>query len=267
MAPGGSLTMAAGALDPQAMLARFGAWAVLAVVFAETGIPALGVFLPGDTLLLPAGLACSASTPHPARLPLFLVLACAGAGSLAGAQTGFWLGRRGRDSLRLGRTGTRSRARLARAEALFARYGPRRALILGRFVPVVRTLVHPAAGLLGMPAATFTLWQTVAGLAWSQSLVLAGYALGETGRRGSAYLTPAIAAVVAIGLLPVVTQWLRGRRADRRAARADRADRADRAQRADGRPAVPDLTPPPAVDPAPDPDSPPPPGPGQATRL
>lgn len=106
---------------------------------------------------------------------------------------------------------------MARAEALFARYGPRRALVLGRFVPVVRTLVHPAAGLLGMPAATFTVWQAAAGLAWSQSLVLAGYALGESGRRGSASLAPAIAAVVAIGLLPAVAQWLRGRLAGRRA--------------------------------------------------
>ncbi|MEU2585907.1 hypothetical protein ABZ612_23700 [Streptomyces avermitilis] len=87
MAPG--LTTIATALDPQAMLTRFGAWAVLVVVFAETALPAVGVFLPGDALLLPAGLARSLSTLGAARLPLPLVLACAGVGSLAGAQTGF----------------------------------------------------------------------------------------------------------------------------------------------------------------------------------
>ncbi|MGW1258800.1 DedA family protein [Streptomyces sp. NPDC002513] len=221
MAPG-PMTVA-GALDPQAMLARFGAWAVLIVVFAESGLPALGVFLPGDTLLLPAGLACSLSTLGAARLSLPLVLACAGVGSLAGAQTGFWLGRRGGRSMRLRRPEGRGQAHMKRVEALFTRYGPRRAVVLGRFVPVVRTLVHPAAGLLGMPTASFTLWQAVAGLAWSQSLVLAGYALGESGRRGTAYLAPAIAAVVAVGLLPPAIQWLRARRADRRPGGADQA--------------------------------------------
>ncbi|MEV6029167.1 DedA family protein [Streptomyces sp. NPDC052036] len=205
------------------MLARFGAWAVLAVVFAEAGLPALGVFLPGDTLLLPAGLACSLSVPGASRLSLPLVLACAGAGSLAGAQTGFWLGRRGGRSMRLRQPEGRGRDRMQRAEALFARYGPRRAVVLGRFVPVIRTLVHPAAGLLGMPTASFTLWQAAAGLAWSQSLVLSGYALGETGRHGTAYLAPAVAAVVVAGVLPTAVQWVRSRRADRRLVELDPA--------------------------------------------
>ncbi|MEV6118400.1 DedA family protein [Streptomyces sp. NPDC052109] len=210
MAPGPMAV--AGVLDPHTMLAKFGAWAVLIVAFAETGLPALGVFLPGDTLLLPAGLACSLPTLGTARMSLPLVLACAGLGSLAGAQAGFWLGRRGGRSMRQRRPEGRALARMQRAEALFTRYGARRAVVLGRFVPVVRTLVHPAAGLLGMPTADFTLWQVLAGLLWSQSLVLAGYALGECGRRGSAYLAPAIAAVVAVGLLPPAIQWLRTRR-------------------------------------------------------
>ncbi|MFF4312813.1 DedA family protein [Streptomyces sp. 900105755] len=208
-----ALMTAAAALDPQAMLTRFGAWAVLVVVFAETALPVVGVFLPGDTLLLPAGLACSLTALGAARLSLPLVLTCAGAGALAGAQTGFWLGRRGGRAVRLR---GRGEVRTGRAEALFVRYGPRRAVLLGRFVPVVRTLVHPAAGLLGMPAVSFTLWQSLAGIVWSQSLVLAGYALGESGRRGTAYLTPAIGAVVAAGLLPPAIAWLRTRRARRR---------------------------------------------------
>ncbi|MGW4562409.1 DedA family protein [Streptomyces sp. NPDC004561] len=206
----------AGALDPHTMLARFGAWAVLAVVFAETGLPALGVFLPGDALLLPAGLACSLTASGGSHLSLTSVLVSAGLGSVAGAQTGFWLGRRGGRAMRLRGPEGRARTHMRRAEALFARYGPRRAVVLGRFVPVVRTLVHPAAGLLDMPAASFTLWQAVAGFAWSQSMVLTGYALGESGRRGTAYLVPGIAAVVAVGLLPPAVEWIRGRRAGRR---------------------------------------------------
>ncbi|MDF3291584.1 DedA family protein [Streptomyces silvisoli] len=216
MAP--DVVVTTGALDPPGMLSRFGAWAVLVLVFAETGLPAIGVFLPGDTLLLPAGLACSPGAFGVARLSLPLVLLCAGLGSLAGAQTGFWLGQRGARSARRRWSEGRGRARMERAEALFARYGPRRAVTLGRFVPVVRTLVHPAAGLLGMSTTSFTLWQALAGLAWSQSLVLAGYALGESGRRGSTFLLPATAVVVAVGLLPPGVQWWRARRARKGAA-------------------------------------------------
>ncbi|WP_329371027.1 DedA family protein [Streptomyces sp. NBC_01483] len=236
------LTTIAAALEPQAMLTRFGAWAVLVVVFAETALPAVGVFLPGDTLLLPAGLACSLSALGAARLSLPLVLACAGVGALAGAQTGFWLGRRGGRVMQLRRPGGRGEARARRAEVLFTRYGPRRAVLLGRFVPVVRTLVHPAAGLLGMPTASFTLWQSLAGIVWSQSLVLVGYALGESGRRGVVYLTPAIGAAVAAGLLPPVIEWLRTRRAPSVPAGEDRDA------------------------PAADTQAPPAPGPGRARR-
>ncbi|MBM9508250.1 DedA family protein [Actinacidiphila acididurans] len=204
--------LAAGWLDGGSLLSRFGAWAVLVVVFAETGVPVLGALLPGDTLLLPAGLLCAPHALGGVRLSLSVVLLCAAAGSVAGAQTGFLLGRRGARST----AGRRPWAGLERAEAWFERYGPRRAVVLGRFVPVVRTLIHPVAGLLGMPTRSFTLWQAAAGVLWSQSLVLAGYALGATGRSGSTYLVPAVAVAVAAGLAPPAWQWLRTRRATRR---------------------------------------------------
>jgi membrane-associated protein len=208
--------LAAGWLDTGSMLSRFGAWAVLVVIFAETGLPVVGIFLPADALLLPAGLLCSPHAPSGVHLSLPLILLCAGLGSVAGAQAGFWLGRRGgRIALTRGSAG-RGRNRIERAEMLFTRYGQRRALLLGRFVPVVRTLVHPAAGLLGMPTASFTLWQAAAGLAWSQSLVLAGYLLGSSGANGSSYTVAAIAAAVALGLVPPAWHYWRARRAARR---------------------------------------------------
>lgn len=215
-------------LDPGTLLSRFGAWAVLGVVFAETGLPIVGALLPGDTLLVPAGLLCSPGAIGGVRLSLPVILLCAGAGSIAGAQTGFLLGRRGGRSA-AARPGGRPRARLERAEALFERYGPRRAVVLGRFVPVVRTLIHPAAGLLGMPVLSFTLWQAAAGIFWSQSLVMTGYVLGSTGARGSWYLVAAVTLAVAAGLAPPAWQWVRARRADR----ADQADRSSRPPRED----------------------------------
>jgi membrane-associated protein len=188
------------------------------------GWPALGVFLSGDTLFFPAGLACSHSVPGAGRLSVPLMLVCAGVGFLAGAQTWFLLGRRraGRP-MRLRRPDGRGRDCRRRADALFVRYGPRRAIALGRFVSGIRILVDPAAGLLSMPSASFTLWQAVAGLAWSEPLALAGYALGESGRHGTAYLVTAVAAVVVVGVLLTVVQWVRARRIDR--ARSSRIPR------------------------------------------
>jgi membrane-associated protein len=212
--------LAAGWLDPGSLLSHFGAWAVLLMIFAETGLPIIGIFLPADALLLPAGLLCSPHAPDGARLSLPLILLCAGVGSLAGAQAGFWLGRRGgRIALAHGRS-HRRQARIDRAEALFTRYGQRRAVVLGRFVPVVRTLVHPAAGLLGMPAASFTLWQAAAGITWSQSLVLAGYALGSGSAHGVPYTITALAVAVALGLTPPAWHSWRAHRAARRIRKA-----------------------------------------------
>ena len=69
---------------------------------------------------------------------------------------------------------------MRRAEELFARYGPAKAIVLARFIPVVRTVLNPVAGALHTPVRTFTLWQVVGGLVWTVGLVLAGYALGAS---------------------------------------------------------------------------------------
>jgi len=212
--------LAASWLDSGSLLSRYGAWAVLAVIFAETGIPIVGFFLPADTLLVPAGLLCAPSNGG-THLQLPLLLVCAAVGSVAGAQVGFWLGRRGGRIVSTRGFNQRGQARIHRAEQLFTRYGHVRAVVIGRFIPVIRTLVHPAAGLLGMPTASFTLWQTAAGIVWSQSLVLLGYALGYSGGRGLPYTTAAVVVAVSLGFLPPAWHSLRERKAARRARRQE----------------------------------------------
>ncbi len=83
--------------------------------------------------------------------------------------------------------------------------------MIGRFVPMLRTVLHPVAGALGVPARTFTLWQIVGGLLWSQSLVLAGYLLGSSVAHADTYLLPLVAAILALSLLPVLTEARRTR--------------------------------------------------------
>ncbi|MFI0168091.1 DedA family protein [Streptomyces sp. NPDC017095] len=199
-------------MDSASVLAAFGALGVLAVVFAESGLLVVGFFLPGDTLLFPAGVLCAGSAQQPPRLALWQVLVCAAVGAVAGGQTGYLIGRHGGRALLARTSGSRVRDAVARAERLLARYGHGKALVIGRFVPLLRTVLHPVAGALGVPARTFTLWQAVGGVLWTQTLVLAGYTLGASVPRIDEYLLPLVTLVVVLSLLPLVPEARRARR-------------------------------------------------------
>ncbi|MFJ6015503.1 DedA family protein [Streptomyces sp. NPDC092952] len=213
-----SVPLAVNPLDAGSLLAAFGALGIAVVLFAETGL-LVGFFLPGDSLLFTAGLLCVPGAHGPVHLSLPQVLAAAVAGALLGAQTGYWIGGRGGRALL-----TRSRSRrlhegAARAEELLGRYGHARAIVLARFVPVVRTVLNPLAGALNVPAGVFTLWQAAGGVVWTVGLVLAGYALGSSVPNVDRYLLPIVALVVVVSLIPLAVELLRSR--SRRAAGAE----------------------------------------------
>jgi membrane-associated protein len=192
-------------------LASLGAFGVLLVTFAETGL-LIGFFLPGDSLLFTAGLFCTTSATAAVHLSLPVVLLAAAVGALAGAQVGFMLGRRGGRAI-LARVRNRHlHAGLERAEELFGRYGYAKAIVLARFIPVVRTVLNPLAGMLAVPTRTFVLWQAVGGLVWSVGVTLAGYGLGSSIPGIDQYLLPVIAMIVIVSLLPVGLELLRARR-------------------------------------------------------
>jgi membrane-associated protein len=192
------------------LLASFGTLGVLVALFAETGL-LIGFFLPGDSLLFTAGLLCATGTGA-LRLSLPWVLLAAAAGALLGAQVGYLIGRRAGKALQSRAGRPRLAAGLRRAEELFTRYGPAKAIVLARFIPVVRTMLNPLAGALRTPVRTFTLWQVVGGLLWTIGLVLAGYALGAFVPGVDAYLLPVIAVVVVVSLIPLARELLRERR-------------------------------------------------------
>jgi membrane-associated protein len=202
---------AAVALGPMLSAAPvLGALGVLLVVFAESGLLVVGFFLPGDTLLLPAGMLCAAGAPGD-RPVLWQVLACAAGGAIAGAQAGFWLGRRGGRALLERPRLYRLRAGFERAEAMLARHGVARTIVVARFVPVVRTVASPLAGAAGVPARTFLLWQAVGSLAWSQSMVLAGYLLGAQAPGLEHDLVPLTLLVLVASPLPAALGAVRPR--------------------------------------------------------
>ncbi|MFJ3773084.1 DedA family protein [Streptomyces sp. NPDC090075] len=215
--------LAVNVLDAHSLLAAFGVLGVGVVMFVETGL-LVGFFLPGDSLLFTAGLLCTGTAEGTVHLSLGPLLLAAAAGALAGAQCGYLLGRKaGATVLARGRS-QRLREGAQRAEELLERYGYAKAIVLARFVPVVRTVLNPLAGALEVPVRTFTLWQAVGGLVWSVGLTLAGYGLGSTIPNVDRYLLPLVALIVVVSLLPLLAEVYRGRRTAR-TARPEGGDR------------------------------------------
>jgi membrane-associated protein len=197
-------------LDPSSLLSALGALGVFLVLFAETGL-LIGFFLPGDSLLFTAGLLCTTGASATVHLSLPAVLVAAATGALTGAQVGYWIGRRVGPRLldRPDRPGLQQA--VARARAALARYGTGKALVLARFIPLVRTVINPLAGTVGVPTRTFTMWQVLGGLGWSLGVTLAGYALGSRIPNIDHYLLPIIAVIIAVSLIPVALELLRSR--------------------------------------------------------
>ncbi|WP_328690095.1 DedA family protein [Streptomyces phaeochromogenes] len=204
--------LAVNVLSAQSLLAAFGVLGVGVVMFAETGL-LIGFFLPGDSLLFTAGLLCTGSGQHGVKLSLAPLLVAAAVGALAGAQCGYLLGRKAGGALLAHSRSVRLREGAQRAEELLERYGQAKAIVLARFVPVVRTVLNPMAGALGVPARTFTVWQVVGGLVWSLGLTLGGYALGSSIPNVDRYLLPMVAVIVVVSLIPVAAELYRSRRA------------------------------------------------------
>jgi membrane-associated protein len=210
---GAHLVTALNPLSSTSVLASLGAFGVFLALFAETGL-LIGFFLPGDSLLFTAGLLCTEGS-HPVHLSLPVVILAAIAGALLGAQTGYYIGRGGRPLL--GRTSNRFvRRGTERSGELLAKYGYRKAIVLARFIPVVRTVLNPMAGALDVPVRTFTIWQVVGGVIWSAGVTLAGYALGSTIPSIDTYLLPIIAVIVIVSLIPVGLELFRARSASSR---------------------------------------------------
>ena len=199
-----------GALDPRSLLSGLGALGVFLILFAETGL-LIGFFLPGDSLLFTAGLLCTTSATAAVHLSLPIVLVAASAGALLGAQVGYVIGRRAGPRLLDRPDRPRLQEAVNRARVALDRYGAGKAIVLARFIPLVRTVLNPMAGTVGVPVKVFTLWQVVGGLIWSVGLTLAGYALGSRIPNVDKYLLPIVGVIIVVSLVPVALEIRRSR--------------------------------------------------------
>lgn len=201
-------------LSANGYLSSLGAFGVFLVLFAETGL-LVGFFLPGDSLLFTAGLLCTTSAGGSSvHLSLAAVIPAAIAGALLGAQAGYVLGKRGGRPLLARSDNKHLRRGTERAEEILERYGQGKAIVLARFIPVVRTVLNPLAGVLEVPTRTFVLWQSIGGVVWVVGVTLAGYALGSSIPNIDKYLLPIIAVIVVISLIPLALELRRSRRSE-----------------------------------------------------
>jgi membrane-associated protein len=170
-----------GPLAPQHLLDVFGVVGVMLILFAETGL-LIGIVLPGDSLLFLAGYATVSdnSLPGNLHLPLGWLIVAAAVGALAGAQVGYELGRRaGPAVFRRPESLFFKPSHVERTRDVLDRFGAGRAVVLARFVPIVRTLLNPMAGAAGVPARPFALWNVAGGLLWTVGLILLGHGVGN----------------------------------------------------------------------------------------
>jgi membrane-associated protein len=192
-----------------AFLAEHGAWVyalLFAVVFCETGL-VVTPFLPGDSLLFVAG-AVAATGGIDARAVAATLVAAA----LCGDNVNYWIGRwLGPRVFRASDARWFNPRHLARTEAFYERHGGK-AVVIARFVPIVRTYVPFVAGVGRMGYPRFLGFSIGGALLWVTSLITAGYYFGNLPLVKN-NLTLAILGVIALSLLPIAFEWLRHRRA------------------------------------------------------
>jgi membrane-associated protein len=203
-------------LDAKHLIDVFGLLGIFAIVFAESGL-LVGFFLPGDALLFTAGFFASApsSIDDSLHLPLLPLLLGIWVAAIVGDQVGYAFGKRVGPAL-FRRPDSRffKQEHVQRAEAFFEEHGPR-AIVLARFVPIVRTFTPITAGVSNMEYRTFVRWNVVGGTLWAFGVTLLGYWLGQVHVIAD-HIELAIVAVVAVSLLPVAFEVLKHRRERRR---------------------------------------------------
>ena len=204
-----------GIFDPQQIISTLGLLGVLGALFAETGL-LIGLVLPGDSLLFVAGIAASGSALSAVgvqlSLPLLLVLSPIAA--FLGTQTGFLFGRWfGRDFFNRPDGKIFSAAKVQHAEEWLHKYGPFKAMMLGRFIPIIRTLISPLYGIFNLEIRKFTLLNFISAVIWTDSVLLLGYILGEK-VKGSVdkYLLPIIGLVIVISFIPIAIEIIKARK-------------------------------------------------------
>jgi membrane-associated protein len=197
-------------LKPDTILQWLGPWALVGlavIIFAECGL-LLGFFLPGDSLLFTAGLFVASGA---ISTPLWAVCALLVAAAVVGNACGYWIGRTaGPAVFDKPRSKVFKPQHVAKTQEFFDRYG-NRAIVLGRFVPIVRTFITVMAGVGRMDARRYLTYSLIGGVAWAAGVTLLGYWLGQFAWVKN-NIELMLIVIVLVSILPMIFEVLRARR-------------------------------------------------------
>ena len=186
--------------------------ALILIVFAETGLM-IGFFLPGDSLLVTAGIFAAKGDLNIWTLNITLILA-----AIVGDALGYWIGyRTGKALYSRPNSFFFRRDHLIKTHEFYEKYGGQ-TIIIARFMPIVRTFAPVVAGAAEMTYRQFALYNVIGGVLWVTSMTLTGYFLGKAVPNVEKHLHVLVAGVIFVSLLPAIIAWLRARMAAKKAA-------------------------------------------------
>ncbi|MFA6279040.1 MAG: VTT domain-containing protein [Candidatus Paceibacterota bacterium] len=192
-------------LDPIALVKAGGYVGIALIVFAESGV-LLGIFFPGDSLLFTAGLLSAGG--FLSVIPLMILVSAA---AILGDSVGYWFGTKVGNAL-FTRPDSRffKQAYVTRTQAFYAKYGGR-AIILARFVPIVRTIAPILAGVGSMTYSRFLSYNILGGCLWGAGMILLGYSLGSIIPNSEKYVFPLALVIIVLSFIPILIEYARNR--------------------------------------------------------
>jgi membrane-associated protein len=196
--------------DANSVVSTLGLVGVLAIIFMETGL-LIGLVFPGGEVVFLAGMAASgvgANVLGEAKLSAPLLFILAPIAAIVGGEVGYWFGKTyGRKFFERPDSRFFNQKMVRTVEKWLGKYGPRKALVIGRFIPFVRTLINPICGVVQLDRKTFSTWNAIGAIIWTQVAIGIGYLLGDAlSTRANTYLYGVVAVILLITGLPMVLE-------------------------------------------------------------
>ena len=199
-------------IDADSVISTLGLIGVLGIIFMETGL-LIGLVFPGGEVVFLAGIAASnsgAAALGDAKLSTPLLFTLAPVAAIIGGEVGYWFGRTyGRKFFDRPDSRFFNQKMVQKIEKWLVKYGPRKALVFGRFIPFARTLINPVCGVVQLDRKTFSTWNAIGAIIWTQVAMGIGYFLGnvEVFKENGNYFIAGIVTLIVLGTsIPLVLQ-------------------------------------------------------------
>ena len=212
-------------LDANSVISTLGLLGVLGIIFMETGL-LIGLVFPGGEIVFLAGIAASGSGEAllgDAKLSTPLLFALAPIAAIVGGEVGYWFGKKyGRKFFDRPDSRFFNQKMVATIEKWLGKYGPRKALVFGRFIPFARTLINPVCGVANLERRLFSTWNAIGAIIWTQSAMGVGYFLGDVFEENGDYFIVGIVVLIVIGTsIPLAMEVFREHQSKRYKPKSD----------------------------------------------